>query len=205
VVSDELVAIDKHRMPVNDDAVISPELVLVDPELAAAARDAAWREASRRPPLPAVDVRRPRPASPRSRIRITALAVFLACAGCVLLGRWATGQLHPTSADGAGSAPRVRSGASRQPRTRPSVAAPTTVLLQTRAWAWPAVADASFYRITFRHAGHVAFRGIARSSTYRLPTHVHFAPGRYTWSVVPVRGHRTLPPVVRASFAIGSL
>ena len=197
-------AIDKHRMPVNDDAVISPELVLVDPELAAAAREAAWREASRRPPLPAVDVRQPEAASRHTRIRIVSVAAcVVGFSGCLVIGHWVTGQLEATSASTEGAArfaPVARAGGSRELPARRSRTTPTAVLLQTRTWAWPAVADASFYRITFSHAGHLAFRGIARSSTYTLPASVHFAPGQYTWSVVPVVGSRALQPVVSASF-----
>ena len=187
---------------------ISPELALVDPELAAVAR-AALYEPGQFLPASAAQAQPPARAKPASAARVVAphppagnarpsrrrrllVAGTASIAALLLLGfRWHQPEATTANVDVPQAVQHAR--ALQDARN-------------ARKYAWPAVPGARAYTVLIRRGQSPIYTATTSSSTYTLPTAFHFAPGRYTWSATPIRGGHTdgLPtrPVVEVTFTV---
>jgi len=187
---------------------ISPELALVDPELAALGRAAlhepgcfvpASRPFQDRPPAALVPEAQ-RCAEPVSRRRSR---------GFVLAGSGALGVGLALAVLGL----RLVAPASRASVT-PAVAraeAHAGALRDARAagiYAWSAVPGARAYRVVIRRDTRTVFATTTPTPTVVIPASLRLAPGRYTWTATPSRpdGHIVpeAQPVVEATFVVAS-
>jgi hypothetical protein len=165
---------------------ISPELALVDPELARAARaqmpPEPWqRVVVREAPRPEPVARR-RPA--RRRRLVAAIAATLVAAGGIVAS--------------AGIFPRYDD--------RPRLARPEPTFAPARTFAWTAVPGAEHYRIRFYRGGKVVLEARPNEARYELPEPFRFDPGVYRWTVEPSNkgGSGYRKPVVASSFVVRS-
>ncbi len=239
------------------DEPLTPELVLVDPDLARRARDqlptgvphrrrlkVEQKRAAQEPlfgfvqPAPSADViDRQRPS--RKRLRARGLAVLIAAAaGAVVFLRVEPLRHFSASHDSASAPGATSSSATTLPlppaapptsrRLRPaghaqsstptdkgtkatSRVAPRTAT--TRAFAWVAVPNATYYLVQFYRGGREIFEARPTSSRMLVPGQWTFkgrryrlTPGRYQWSVRPGFGRtaekRYGQAVVRAKLVI---
>ncbi len=174
---------------------ISPELVLVDPDLAAGARaalpDHPW-------PAPA-RIQSPTPTLQR-RIPVAAILSFLSFAALVgILGvSLLPSRDQPTfAAEGQRIQPAASpSGARKLPRFKPA-----------RTFAWVSQARAAYYQVAFFRNGRRFYQRRTRSARVTLPRRVRFTPGDYRWTVRPAfrarNGMRLADPIVDSTFRIG--
>jgi hypothetical protein len=193
--------------------MLSPELALVDPELAAVARmllpDPVVPERTR-PTSPALRTAPPRPLAlteqepapvtrtPARRIRLaavaaTGLAAFAAGAfGFALAADHSAADETRASADASRAA--LQTQAARQARA-------------ARTYTWPAVPRAEAYEFEILRGKTVVFETTTQEVAVELPPRVRLSPGRYTWSVTPTLGNRGAAasgrrPVVEGTFEI---
>ena len=180
---------------------LSPELVLVDPRVAAAARAAlhapgafvpAWRD----DPRPVVEAPPIRPAVATTRRRGTPTrrqaALAAGCAGVVALGI-VTGlgrPLHHTLA-GVADVTALRERALDQ-------------IYAAHSYEWPKVPGARSYRVELARDGTVVYVSVTRAPRLALPPDLPLAPGSYTWTVTPRFANREARPVVEESFVVKS-
>jgi len=187
--------------------MISPELALVDPELARAARETlyepgqfvpAWREVV--PPLPRLvdptPVALPLPVvlpGVRNEPRRRRAAALAAGAGLVVFGLVAGLQEHVrhASATDVGSAAALQARAHRQTGT-------------ARRYVWPTVPGASSYWVELRKGGALIYAAAAKSPTTALPAGLALSPGRYHWTVTPILADREARPVVEETFVVNA-
>jgi hypothetical protein len=162
---------------------VSPELALVDPDLARAARAEAraqpW-ELVAPSAVPAPSVARPR--RNRRRRLVAAMIATLAAAGGIVAS--------------AGIFPRAED--------RPTLARPDPQFAPARTFAWTAVPDADHYRIRFYRDADVVLEARPAEPRYVLPSTFKFSPGRYRWTVEAAEpdGNGYRPPVVASSFDV---
>ena len=162
---------------------VSPELALVDPELASAARAELpphpWEVV---PPPAAAEPAVARPRRSRRRRLVAALIATLAAAGGIV----ASAGIFPRDDD------------------RPTLAKPDARFAPSRTFAWTAVPDADHYRIRFYRGADVVLEARPEDPRYVLPSTFRFSPGRYRWTVEPARadGDGYRPPVVASSFTV---
>lgn len=186
-------------------APITPELALIDPELAAAARarlpePGAFRPAwSTRPEqaIPCSPVRqRDTTAAARARTRrrhhgtLAVVGALVVSAAAIALG-----VTHPGSRDGAKRAETERATSSR------TVAPGWT-------FAWPDVPGAQTYRITIMRGDRRVLETTTAASSLELPTSLAFPPGRYTLSATAHRAGSSGPtgrPVIEETFVVAPL
>lgn len=185
-------------------ATITPELALVDPELAAAARDllpdpgalhATWcagvfsgRSSSAVPQAPVAP-----PAARPTRRDLSVVAVFLLATilGVVLFALWRHAASPPAAA-GARQAPR-----------------PLRVADESRAartYRWPAVAGARGYLFEIREGERILFAATTRRPAVELPANLTFSPGRYAVSAtarLAGSSDGVTRPVLEATFLAG--
>jgi hypothetical protein len=166
---------------------ISPELALVDPELARTARadlpPEPWERVRLLPTAP------PRVAGARTRRRgrrrlIVGLAAALVAAGGIV----ASAGIFPRDDD------------------RPTLARPDATFAPARTFAWTAVPGADHYRIRFYRGDKVVLEARPTEARYELPEPFRFDPGRYRWTVEPSRegGSGYGKPIVASSFVVES-
>ena len=184
---------------------ISPELALVDPDLAAAAGALlhapgefrpAWRTGQSVPAVGHVTVG---PAEELDRIgfsrRLRQGAVLVGCSGALALG--------------------IVTGLRQIPLDRARDPSATMSALQTRAlqqvraaqtYEWPSVPGAQTYQVVLSRAGRIVYSGVTSEPTTALPPDLRLTPGRYMWTATPRFGRRgdTSPsrPVVEESFVV---
>jgi hypothetical protein len=206
----------------DDPEPISPELALVDPELAERAR----RRLPERTPDPPARV--PPPPAPRSlsvvpppaprvtrRWRSPVLAV---AATLLVLGGLATDVTGIVSDKLAPSRLPSLEAAPPPERSQPAATTAATSLAPslrgaTRRFIWPPVADAQSYRVSFYRSGSLIFSAVTTQPRQTLPRswtydgkRYRLTKGTYRWVVVPrVRasgGLRDGKAVVDASYTV---
>jgi hypothetical protein len=234
---------------------LTPELALVDPELARAARDqlpapggtqlsmptstSAAPEApprfevtgtDREPPPPPRRARRGRRVVLGAALVVVAMAAIYAFtpASTVreeLSPREAKTPSGPTDHQSTAKAPanRTRRSAgvsgtkvSRHP-TSPTGAKKTSAkstpssTYQTRIFIWPAVPNASFYKVEFLRSGKRVFEALTSRTRLELPPRwvyrgrsFHLLAGVYSWRVSPAFGPRARlrygDPMIRSTW-----
>ena len=182
-------------------SAISPELVLVDPELAAVARaglhdPGRFRPGSEPRAHPATATRAPETAP---QLRPTAARAGRGLRGAVVLGVGAAMAAAVALGLTAGMWDR---GATRTPA---SDAAPQSLLRaraarQTgaaRTYTWPAVPGAEVYEITIMRGATAVYEATTRAPTLRLPEELALSPGRYTLSATPQSDSSSPDPAAR--------
>ena len=182
---------------------VSPELVLVDPELRQ--RLAALPEA----PLfvlPPATVRRPAPAvAERRRSRTMTAALVLALLAGAAAGIGVEHLASPLLAGGSSIAADVAVPAepTLPPPSPPTTTAPPTAAAAPRSFAWAPVPGAAAYAFELRRGGDIAFTTTTKAPTVRLPVLI---PGNYRWIVWPLVGGRDAqhrgPAVVNAQLHV---
>ncbi len=216
----------ESREPANGP--ISPELVLVDPDLAAGARaalpDRPWPASVRiEPPTPTPDRRIP----VAEILSILSLAALVGILGVSLLPARdqptfaAEGQriqpaapspttgasTQPTTPQGTNSSTKRTGGAPRKPAVKPSGARKLPRFKPTRTFAWVSQVRTAYYQVAFFRNGRRFYQTRTRSARVALPRRVRFTPGDYRWSVRPAfrvkNGTRLADPIVDSTFRIG--
>ena len=176
---------------------VSPELALVDPGLAAAARATLHEPGMFRPrfastrvwaaPVRVAPVRVP----PRRRI-VSPFAAIAAVCTVAVAGAWAISGGDRGATVGASSA-----DASMRVEARRQTPA-------SRAYSWPKVPAAAGYGAELRRGEQVVYSATLSAPVVALPPGLHLAPGRYTWSVTPIYAGSgsAARPVVEETFVV---
>jgi len=185
---------------------ITPELALVDPELADRARpclhepgrflpDIAQGTATSASAAPSGDAR-PAPTEVRNRLRtVRPLGVLLAALVAVSLAT-------------TGGAPSWRDAAGQPAPPVVAVGGDSSVVdlpVRPRGYRWPRVPGAVSYRVELSAKGRVLLVTTTKTPTFPFPSTLRLDPGRYTLSATPVRDQadpRTARPVVETSFDV---
>jgi hypothetical protein len=205
---------------------ISPELALVDPELAPRARALlpefpGIRFAARAKPAPHAPLRRAAGVFDRRDPRMLAgVAVVIALALAVVGAAVLAGGGHRQPTTSAASAPRVTTPPPvRQPspKAKPTPSrAPATAggaAITPPRFVWPVVPRVSGYRVALFRGGAQVFEqdvtvpalALSQSWTYQGRFH-RLQRGAYRWIVWPLFGKgtatRTGPPIVSAQYVV---
>jgi hypothetical protein len=150
---------------------ISPELALVDPELATEARR------SLPDPAPAAPAERVAPRAGRGPRLVVALAAVLAGAAAALVLARGDAEVAPEAATvgvlGAKKVDRT------PPRSLPASGRPS------RVFSWKETEGAAFYYVVFLRNGRTFHTAETANPWLRVPDSVKFTPGDYSWSVRP--------------------
>lgn len=192
---------------------ISPGLVLVDPDLGAAARAQLYEPGRFRPGweprAPLATPTREKITSPthvpsrtarnrRVYTRAFVLAAGAATAAAVTVGLVAGFRDHGVTrmaAVEAATQSRLEARAAKQTRA-------------ARSYTWPVVPGADFYEIEIVRDGRNVYGATTRATTLRLPAELALPAGRYTLSATPrSNGSSREPaarPVVEATFQVTS-
>jgi hypothetical protein len=193
--------------------MLSPELALVDPDLAAVARmllpDPVVPERTR-PTSPALRTASPRPLAPPTqpvrRVRTPAGRARLAAFAATGLAALVAGAFGFALAadDQAAEDARARQEASRGAQQRQAARQAQFA----RTYTWPAVPGAKAYRFEILRGSAVVFATTTQEVTVELPGRVRLPPGRYTWAVTPALAKpgvtRSTRPVVEGAFQVAS-
>jgi hypothetical protein len=192
---------------------ISPELVLVDPELASRARaslNGVWSgvsdyeaRAGERP----IDSSRIEPSRRRPGIRMVAVvAAAFAAGGLLSVASWPLGR----------RAQKPAQETARQPR-RPLLSSRATAQVpvdpgEKRTFVWLRHEGASYYHLVIQRRGRTIFEAWPRSPKLTFDAGstnqpgIAFPRGEYVWSVRPGFGqrarHRYGPPIVRSTWVV---
>jgi hypothetical protein len=156
---------------------VSPELALVDPELAAAARQALATptlDSSARRPSTATNVRH------RRRGGSLVAAAVLGAGVVVLLG--GRQDERPETATAAAASARVLGAQTLQRQPPKSLPASGRA---ARVFAWHETKGAVSYYVTFARNARPFYAAQTRDPWLRIPDNVGFPPGMYSWSVRP--------------------
>jgi hypothetical protein len=182
---------------------ISPELALVDPELAARARallpePGCFVPASRGSvvfaaaaqalvaPVPGIPKQRRLPPS----LQMTCAAVALAVGA---VGAFGLAQLHE-SRPLVRTAPQLGRGAAHARAAEQARSA--------RTYVWPSVPGAARYHVTLRRGRLSIYEGSTRAPRLELPHGLQLSPGRYTWTVALVADAGRSRPLVEETFRV---
>jgi hypothetical protein len=149
---------------------ISPELALVDAELAAEARTSLPDPPQLDPP------KRPK----RRRRRRTAFALV----GVLVLGAAAGVVLFEQTRE---AEPRERTGVLAAAKTlaEPPRSLPTPPGQAPRLYTWAPSEGAAYYQVTFVRDGRTFHSAETPNPWLKLPETLRFPPGTYRWSVQP--------------------
>jgi hypothetical protein len=165
------------------EEAVSPELCLVDPELAARLRAAPAALAPVGPPvfpivrLPAGPGTLAEPVEPRSARR-TRIGLLAAAAAAVV-----------AIAVGAGTAALSGTGSGARPSARANEPPPVRI-------AWHGTPDVAWYRVRVSQAGRVVLTTYVSKPRYTLPAQLRRTPGEYIWEAAAVRDLLRPPQVV---------
>ena len=182
------------RDPLNGP--ISPELVLVDPDLAARARaalpDEPWPAPIRIEPR----TRRRRPRFPvAGPLAIVVYAAFLGILGVSLLPTREPPTFVAEDRTSQEAAPAVATGRRKPPRLKPA-----------RTLGWAPRAGAAYYELALFRNGRRFYQARTRTPWLTFPRNVRFTPGEYRWTVRPVRSDeragRLSEPIVDTTFRV---
>jgi hypothetical protein len=184
-------------------APISPELALVDRDLAARARallpePGCFVPASRAVGAAPAPAFAPHPApSRRSRRRLPPLrtgAWALAGSAAVATGALGIVRLHegaPVPQIGRGpDAAVLHARAARQARA-------------AHTYVWPTVPGAVRYHVVLRRGALPVYEASTASPRIELPRGLRLTPGRYTWVVALSGGSPAARPLVEETFRVG--
>jgi hypothetical protein len=121
---------------------------------------------------------------------------------------------RPTARAAGASAPTVQRhsdvlGAKAQTRAKSERPRP----FSTRVFIWPAVSDATFYKVEFFRRGLEVFKALSSRARLELPTRwvyrghrYQLVPGTYTWRVSPAFGPRSRlrygNPIIRSTWVV---
>jgi hypothetical protein len=197
---------------------ISPELALVDPELAAEARAAlpeprpfvrpVERPTAGEPTAPAERpgaIERPAPARrPSRRSRRRRLGGLLALAGVLV----AAASLAAVMLDQRHAEPEPTLRSAQAPPA-PAAQPPATPqrLPADRVFSWAPAKGALYYRVEFFHNGMLFHAVQTADPALRLPGTLRLPPGAYRWSVRPATvgndGVALRAAIVTRSFRVG--
>ena len=203
---------------------VSPELALVDPELAAEARALL-------PDGPGIRIARPRgtielipfsvPAIPARR-RVTTVAIALILLGAALVAGIGSGvalsvlDREPAAQSSAPVAAPTASPTQAAPVPQPPTAPPTRSgpnVVEPPRFVWPAEPGVERYRVALYRGGQKVFERDVRATALELPrTWTHegrlygLTRGTYRWVVWPLFGSgeesRLGPAIVSASYTV---
>lgn len=174
--------------------VTSPELALVDPELAAAARRLLRRPGDCLAPRPRAGPVAAQPPVPAARRRPSVLAVLATLVVAVIVGSPAVDLIPRSSAGPSFSepSPTVVDPAREQPSAdSPRIAGATEL-------RWPSVAGADFYDVVVWRDGERVLDVWPRTNSLVVPAGGALetrtlAPGRYLWFVYAGFDGKTAP------------
>jgi len=171
--------------------VVSPELALIDPELAAEARASLYAPGEFRPARPAsresspVEILsnaalEPGPEEPRGRPRRRSTRFVLVAGASGVLTAIAFATLSGVAdrrparvvVDAAAVRARAQVEARRDAR-------------DARRYEWPAVPGSDAYRLVVLRDGKPVFTQVTTKPSLVMPAHLNLPPGRYTWSATP--------------------
>ena len=150
---------------------ISPELALVDPELAAEAR-ASLPEPAEPPP------RRSR----RLGIAVGMLLLVLGLAAVSAVVLLARGRDNEAQPQGAPASVAAVLGARKALPPLPGAVPPGRA---ARTYSWAATEGAVYYQVTFVRDGKPFHTAETPNAWLRVPNTLQFPPGTYRWSVRP--------------------
>ena len=185
-------------------AVITPELALIDPELAAAARAAL-------PDPGAFHLHASRSTGPLRTAPVTSpadtpsrpLALYRR-PGLVLVGLLAAAMVYALPFD-------VSEG--NDEPNRQAAPAPHDSVSAGRArpsgttFAWSRIQNAQSYRLDVRRAAEVVYTTQTKATKAALPSNPRLPRGTYSWRVAPIYELSPAgdigPPIVEGTFAIG--
>lgn len=209
---------------------ISPELVLVDPDLAARARaalpDHPWPTPVRIEPARHTRRRRIPVAATFSILSFAALVAILGVSALPTRDQptfAADGQRIPTvgSSTTTGESPKAKATGRKARRTKAERNVPRTraakpkqpggrklgVFKPAPTFAWAPRAGATYYQVALFRSGRRFFQARTRAARLTLPSRVRFRAGTYRWIVRPAirsrKGVRLGDPIVDATFSVG--
>ena len=197
---------------------MSPELVLVDPELAVRARAALSDH-----PWPAPVRIEPEPQRAAGRLPGAFWTFGFTFALIVLV----SGLSLVSTDDRPTFAAEVEQNQATPPATTapPAITAPPATTATpprqapparrarvrprfrpARVFSWPPHAGAAYYQVVFLRNGRPFYRTRARTARLRVPGRVRFTAGSYRWSVRPAiaaaSGIRLARPIVDSTFQV---
>jgi len=166
---------------------VSPELALVDAELAELAQASLYEPGGFRPAWPAEPERTlgrvPEPieiAEPRRSQRRRSTRMVVAAGAAAAL---TTIALVTVSAVAGRRQDRVRPDAAAQ-RTEAQASARRDAA-DSHRYEWPAVPGVTAYRLVIARDGSAVYAVTTRKPSLVLPAQLKLGPGRYTWSATP--------------------